>query len=134
MNQITNQTVLEFDDLDIRVITGGHKEGYHVVVHIDGKTCTDGAQYRCCHLRTTVEQIIPRIRGYSGHQLELVGQVNVQVVYEAGGHASFGFYCSSHKPALFGRNWMASVELNRNKCSQIVYSRFWTSIQTYLRR
>ena len=37
MNQITNQTVQEFDDLDIWAITGGHKEGYHVVVHINGK-------------------------------------------------------------------------------------------------
>ena len=37
MNNITNQTVQEFDDQDIWVITGGHKEGYHLEDCANGK-------------------------------------------------------------------------------------------------
>jgi len=78
-----------------------------------------------------VEQIIPGIRdlattlraalrGYSGHQLEVVGQVTVQVVYEQQKlMVPLVDIAGIQKPVLFGRNWMASVELKWNELHQV---------------
>ena len=48
------------------------------------------------------------LRGYSGHQLEVVGQAMVQVTYEKQSVTlPLVVTAGIHKPALFGKNWLA---------------------------
>ena len=60
------------------------------------------------------------LRGYSGHEVEVVGQVEVNVEYQ--GHQvqlPLLIVEGEHKPALFGRNWLTAVKLDWNMLHQL---------------
>ena len=60
------------------------------------------------------------LRGYSGHQLEVVGQAMIHVSYEQQTvRLPLVVIAGMHKPALFGRNWLASIKIQWNEIHQV---------------
>ena len=56
------------------------------------------------------------LRGYSGHQLEVVRQAMVQVTYEKKSEIfPLVVIEGIHKSTLFGRNWLAAIKIKWNE-------------------
>ena len=108
-------------------LTGGHKEGYRLLVAKNGKPLQmeldTGATVSViseAEWHTLFKDTIPLepytgplLRGYSGHQLEVAGQATVEVTYEQQ-KASLPLVviAGMQRPALFGRNWLAVIKVN----------------------
>ena len=121
------------DDLSVWTISGGVTQGYHVHLKINNKPLrmeldTGAAVSVMSHqqwkIMTNSEPVCPYqdkpLRGYSGHEVEVVGQVDVNVEYQ--GHQvqlPLLIVEGEHKPALFGRNWLTAVKLDWNMLHQI---------------
>jgi len=60
------------------------------------------------------------LQGYSGHELQVIGQAIVDVEYaQQTKQLSLIIVAGDQKPALFGRDWMLSIQLDWAKLHQI---------------
>ena len=113
------------DDFTLWTIIGEHKEGYHVRLQINGKhtqmQLDTGAavlviseqEWNQLFTSTQLEQYVGGpLRGYSGQQLEVKGQKEVQVQYGSQKLRLPLVVIGGHKrPALLGRDWLSSLKL-----------------------
>jgi len=60
------------------------------------------------------------LRGYSGHEVKVVGQVDVNVDYE-GQQVQLPLLImeGEHKPALFGHDWLTAIKLDWTRLHQL---------------
>ena len=60
------------------------------------------------------------LRGYSGHEVKVVGQAKVKVEYE-GQQAQLPLLIveGEHKPALFGQNWLTAIKLDWTRVHRV---------------
>ena len=118
----------------IWVVTGGHKEGYRVQVLINGKpvkmeldtgaTVSVMSEKEWNELFQGTDELKPYtgnpLRGYSGQQLNVVGQSTVQVLYEQQlAELPLVVVAGTKGPALLGRNWLAVIKLNWSELHRI---------------
>ena len=121
------------DDLDLWTITGGVTQGYHVHLKVNHKpvrmeldtgaavSVMSDQQWK---IMTNGEPVKPYqgkpLRGYSGHEVKVVGQADVNVEY-AGQQVQLPLLIveGEHKPALFGRDWLAAVKLDWTMLHQL---------------
>ena len=128
IQQIEQQAVQDNsdDDLTLWTITGDHKQGYHVRLQVNGKhvqmELDTGAavsvisEQEWNHLfpSTPLEQYVGApLRGYSGQQLEVNGQKEVEVQYGSQTMKLPLVVMGGHKrPPLLGRDWLHSLKLD----------------------
>lgn len=114
------------DDWALWTISGGPNEGYHVTLQMNGQSIQmeldTGA---AISVTSEVEwnKLFPEVqlqkyqggllRGYSGCQLEVKGQADVNVTY---GRQYLTLplvvMAGHHRPALLGRNWLSHLHLD----------------------
>ena len=114
------------DELDLWTITGGVTQGYHVHLKVNHKpvqmeldtgaavSVMSEQQWKSMTNGETVKPYQGKpLRGYSGHEVKVVGQAKVKVEYE-GKQAQLPLLIveSEHKPALFGRDWITAIKLD----------------------
>lgn len=108
-------------------LTGDHKEGYRLLVSINGKplemeldtgaTVSVISEMEWHSLFESTVQLEPYtgpvLRGYSGHQLDVAGQATVEVTYEQQqANLPLVVIAGTQRPALLGRNWLAVIKVN----------------------
>ena len=113
------------DDLGLWTITGGATQGYHVHLKVNhnplqmkldtGAMVSVMSEHQWKTL-TSGEPVKPYrgkpLRGYSGHEVKVVGQADVTVEYERQQvQLPLLIVEGEHKPALFGCDWLAAVKL-----------------------
>lgn len=108
-------------------LTGGHKEGYPLLVSINGKhlameldtgaTVLVMSETQWHSLFKDTVQLEPYtgpvLCGYSGHQLEVAGLAKVEVTYkQQQANLPLVVIAGTQRPALLGRNWLAVIKVN----------------------
>lgn len=122
------------DDTTIWTITGGQVEGYHIHLNLDREpvrmeldtgtavSVMSEQQWESVFGKTkTLEPYEGRpLQGYSGHELQVVGQARVNVEYgQQKKQLPLLIVAGNQRPALFGRDWMQSVQLDWARLHQI---------------
>lgn len=114
------------DDFALWTISGDHKEGYHVMLQINGRHIHMELDTGAAVLVISKQQwnhLFPDmplgryggspLRGYSGQQLQVKGQKDVQVLYGRQLRKLPIVVIGDHKrPALLGRDWLSHLKLD----------------------
>ena len=130
LEQVTEQT----EEMTIWTITGGLTEGYQVHLKLNSTPTkmeldTGAAVSVMSHQQWSrmfgntgtleIYQGKP-LQGYAGHEVQVIGQVEVNVEY---GHQKkqlpLILVAGNERPPLFGRNWMQGIQLDWAKLHQI---------------
>ena len=121
------------DDLGLWTITGGVTQGYHVHLKVNhkpvqmeldtGAAVSVMSEHQWKTL-TSGDPVKPYrgkpLQGYSGHEVKVVGQADVNVEYERQQiQLPLLIVEGEHKPALFGRDWLAAVKLDWTRLHQL---------------
>ena len=114
------------DDWALWTISGGSKEGYHVLLQLNGQSIRmelDTGVAISVISEVEWNKLFPYVqlqqyqggplRGYSGNQLKVKGQADVKVTY---GRQNLTLplvvMAGHHRTALLGRNWLSHLHLN----------------------
>ena len=134
------------EEMTIWTITGGQTEGYYIHLTINGASVkmeldTGAAvsvmsdqQWKRMFGETAALEPYKgkKLQGYSGHEVQVIGQAQVDVGY---GHQKHQLpllvVAGNQRPPLFGRNWLQSIQLNwaalhqlRENTSSSIVTRF----------
>ena len=115
------------DDPTIWTITGGHREGYHVHLKLNqkpvkmeldtGAAVSVMSEQQWKTLFTESKPLRPYegkpLWGYSGHEVQVIGQVTVDVEYGSQRkELSLLIVAGEQRPPLLGRDWLHSIKLD----------------------
>ena len=124
----------EEDDSSIWTITGGYTEGYHINLKLDQKPIKmeldTGAAVSVMseqQWKATFAESKPLnpykgkpLHGYSGHEVQVIGQVEVDVEYgNQRKKLPLLIVAGQQRPPLFGRDWLHNIRLDWMKLHQI---------------
>ena len=124
----------EEDDPGIWTITGGHSEGYHVHLKLDqipikmeldtGAAVSVMSEQQWKETFTETKPLEPYtgkpLHGYSGHEVQVVGQVMVNVEYgNQRRELPLLIVTGQQRPPLFGRDWLHSIQIEWTEVHQI---------------
>ena len=122
------------DDTTIWTITGGQTEGYHIHLNLDkqpirmeldtGAAVSVMSEKQWEAVFGETKSLYPYegrpLQGYSGHELQVIGQATVDVEYaQQTKQLPLLIVAGDQRPALFGRDWMQSIQLDWAKLHQI---------------
>ena len=118
------------DDTVVWTITGGQVEGYHLDKEPVRMELDTGAavsvmleqQWKSVFGKTkTLESYEGRpLQGYSGHELQVVGQARVEVEYaQQKKQLPLLIVAGDQRPPLCGCDWMQSIQLDWGRLHQI---------------
>ena len=124
----------EEDDPGIWTITGGHSESYHVHLKLDqipikmeldtGAAVSVMSEQQWKETFTETKPLEPYtgkpLHGYSGHEVQVVGQVMVNVEYgNQRRELPLLIVTGQQRPSLFGRDWLHSIQIEWTEVHQI---------------